>query len=114
MPNLRHPRYALTFLLILLSACASLNIPAPTTFNQKALAAINSVDTIVQSTTTLLAAGKISKADAQQVHDQAVNLKTGIELAEQVHATNPDAGDDKLAATITALTALQGYLQTRK
>lgn len=98
---------------LLLTACASLGVPSPQTFNQKELAAINTVDAVVQSATTLLAAGKISKADAQQVHDQAVNLKTGIDIAEQIHTNNPAAGDDKLAATIAGLTALQGYLQSR-
>lgn len=114
IPRHFRPSYSLIAMLILVSACATLNVPAPQTFNQKALAAYNSVDAVVQSTTTLLASGKISAADAQQVHDQAVNLKTGIELAEQIHATNPTAGDDKLAATIMALTALQGYLTARE
>lgn len=68
----------------------------------------------MQTATTLLAADRISARDAQQIHDQAVNLKSGLEIAEQVHATNPAAGDDKLSATITALTALQGYLQARE
>jgi hypothetical protein len=107
------PSYALIAMLLMLSACATLNVPAPQTFNQKALAAYKGVDTAVQFGTTLLSAGKISEKDAQQVHDQAVNLKLGIEIAEQVHATNPAAGEDKLAATITSLTALQGYLQAR-
>lgn len=105
--------YLLPLLLLLLASCATLNVPAPGSFNQKALAAYNSVDAVVQSATTLYSAGKISKEDAQQVHDQAVNLKSGLEIAEQVHATNPTAGDDKLAATISGLTALQGYLQAR-
>jgi hypothetical protein len=43
-----------------------------------------------------------------------VNLKTGLEIAEQIHTSNPAAGDDKLAATIAGLTALQSYLAGRK
>jgi hypothetical protein len=103
----------LPLLLLLVSACASLGVPSPTSFNQKELAALNTVDAVVQSSSTLYAAGKISKADAQQVHDQAVNLKAGIDIAEQIHMQNPAAGDGKLAATITALTALQGYMTSR-
>lgn len=108
------PLSSLLPLLLLLSACTALGIAPADTFNKKELAAINTVDAVVQSTSTLLAAGQITSADAQQVHDQAVNLKAGLEIADQIHSSNPAAGDDKLAATIAGLTALQSYLAGRK
>jgi hypothetical protein len=105
-------RYTLIPLLcVLLAACPSM---MPQTFNQRVLFAYSTVDAVVQSTTTLARAGKISKPDAQNVHSQATNLKAGIELAEQVHATDPSGGEDKLSVTITALTALQSYLAARE
>lgn len=113
-----HPRrrliLPLSLLVLLVSACATLGVPSPQTFNQKVLAGYSSVDAVVQTTSTLLSAGKIKPNDAQNVHDQAVNIKAGLEIAEQVHSTNPAAGDDKLSATISVLTALQSYLQARK
>lgn len=105
---------AFVALIFLITACATLDVPVPQTFNQRVLAAYNTADAIVQSMATLLQAGKIKPADAQQVHDQVVNLKTGIDIAQQVHASDPSAGEDKLATTVAALTALQSYLAGRK
>lgn len=116
MPNLRHPARLslLPVLLLILSACQTLGVPQAQTFNQKVLAAYSSVDGAVQLVTTLYAAGKISTEDAQKAHDRAVNLKDAIQLAEQVHATDPKAGADQLATAIAALTALQTELQKRQ
>lgn len=102
------------FVLVLLTACATLNVPAPSTFNQKVYAAYKSEDAAVQTVTTLYSAGKISKEQAQKFHDRAVELKDGIGIADRVHTSDPTAGDDKLAAAIAALTALQSELQARK
>jgi hypothetical protein len=102
------------FLLILLSACTTLNVPAADTFNKKSLAAYTALSAATQSASTLFDAGKLSKDDAQNVKDQLVNLKAGVDIATQVHSTNPAAGEDRLAATITALTALQNYLAGRR
>jgi hypothetical protein len=106
------PFYGL--LLVLLTACATLNVPAPATFNQKALATYTALSAATQNAETLFDAGKLSKSDAQNVKDQLVNLKTGVDIATEVHTNDPAAGDDRLAATITALTALQSYLAGRK
>jgi hypothetical protein len=108
-------RYApFYFILLLLAACQTLNVPAPTTFNQKALAAYSALDAATQSTATLAVAGKLSKGDAQNVKDQIVNLKAGVDIATQIHENDPAAGDDRLAMAISGLTALQAYLAGRK
>lgn len=101
-------------LLVTLSACATLNVPAPMTWNQRVLAAYNLEDGLVQSAQTLAAARKISKADAQAFIDKAVELKNAIDLADQIHARDPTEGQDALATTITALQALQAELQKRQ
>jgi len=106
------PFYGL--LLCLLTACTTLNVPAPTTWNQRVLAAYNSVDAAVQSVQTLAIAGKISKADAQSAHDRAVQLMDAIRLADELHGTNPTEGEDALAASIKTLQALQAELQKRQ
>jgi len=104
----------LPLLLLVLSACATLNVPAPTTWNQRVLAAYNLEDGIVQSIQTLAVAGKIGRSSAQQFHDKAVDLKNGIDLADQIHGGNPAAGEDALATSISALQALQSELQKRQ
>lgn len=105
---------ALSFLCVILAACQTLNVPAPTTFNQKATAAYNALDAAVQTTGTLLQSGKITPNDAQQAHDQISQIKSGVDIAVQVHTNDPQAGEDRLATAITALTALQAYLAGRQ
>lgn len=105
---------ALAFLCAILAACQTLNVPAPTTFNQKATAAYNALDAAVQTAGTLLQSGKITPDDAQQTHDQIMQIKNGVDIAVQVHANDPAAGEDRLATAITALTALQAYLARKQ
>lgn len=111
----RKPIYA-TFwaLLLALSACATLNVPAPTTWNQRVLAAYNLEDGVVQSIQTLVVARKISKTTAQTAHDKAVELRDAIDLADKIHGGNPAAGEDALGTAIKALQALQTELQKRE
>lgn len=101
-------------LLVTLSACATLNVPAPVTWNQRVLAAYNSGSAAVQSVQTLATAGKISKQDAQKFHDQAIELKNAVELADQIHGNKPAEGEDALATAVKALQALQLELQKRQ
>ena len=105
---------ALAFLCVILAACQTLSVPAPTTFNQKALAAYNALDAATQTTLTLAQSGKLSRDDAQQAHDQIAQVKNGVDIAVQVHVNDPQAGEDRLATAITALTALQAYLAGRQ
>jgi hypothetical protein len=111
MRALYAPCYAF---LLLLAACATLNVPAPATWNQRVLAAYNLEDGVVQSIQTLAVAGKVSKATAQTAHDKAVELRDAIDLADQIHGGNPAAGEDALGTAIKALQALQLELQKRQ
>lgn len=109
------PRYAPFYALILitLTACATLGLEAPKTFNERLAAGYTTVTGVRNATADLLTVNKITKADASNVEQQADNARTGLDLARQIHATNPPAGDAKLDAVVTGLTALQAYLQTR-
>lgn len=102
------PFYVLV--LVLMCACQALGIATPQTFNERLAAGYVTVTGIRESTGTLLVAGKISAGDAQNVQGQADNARTGLDLARQIHATNPPAGDAKLDAVVTGLAALQAYL----
>ena len=100
-------------LLVMLTACATLGVSAPQTFNERLAAGYSTVTAARVTTATLLTSGKLSKDDAQNVQSQLGNARTGLDLARQIHATDPAAGDAKIDAVVTALTALQAYLNTK-
>jgi hypothetical protein len=103
----------LTALLFLLAACQSLGVPSPQTFNEKEAAAISTVTAIRGTALSLLTSNKITAADAQNIQAQADNAREAIQVADQIHAANPEAGGDRLTAIVAGLTALQTYLATR-
>lgn len=112
---MRHMRHLASFACILwmLTACSALGVATPQTFNQKLAAGYVTVTGVRNTTATLLTANKITAADAGNVQQQADNARTGLDLARQIHATNPPAGDAKLDAVVTGLSALEAYLRTR-
>lgn len=113
----RHPFAALTTLylaFLILVGCAQLGVPVAQTFNEKAAAAITTVTGARQTTLTLLQADKLTADDAENINAQADTLRQGIEVARSIHASQPTAGDDRLSAVITGLTALTAYLEQRK
>lgn len=106
--------YALPLILLLLSACATLGVPQADTFNKRLAAGYVTVTGVRNTADTLLSASKITPEDAQNVNDQADNARTGLDLARQIHTSNPPAGDAKLDAVVTGLTALESYLAHAK
>lgn len=108
----RKPLYAAFWvaLLIALTACQTLGVATPQTFNEKLAAGYSTVTAARDTTATLLTSGKVSAQEAQQIQSQLDNARTGLDLARQIHATNPTVGDAKLDAVVTGLTALQAYL----
>lgn len=98
--------------LLLLTACASLGLSAQT-FNQKLSLGYTTDASITDAALILGSAGKMTPADAQNVHDQAVNLKAGLDIVRTLHAQQPAAANDKLASILAALNALDSYLKTR-
>ena len=105
--------YLALVLAFVLAACTSLGVQAPATFNQKVLAAHSTVTAIANSATSLRAAGKLCDADRYIVVSTLRSAEAGIDLAVLTYKTNPQAGGDKLTATITVLTALQTYLASK-
>lgn len=100
--------------LLLLSGCATLGIPQADTFNKRVLAANALVESAAGTIETLRLAGKISKPDAQEVQDQARNAALAIDVAVDVHATNPAEADTRLDAAVVALRALTAYLESQQ
>jgi hypothetical protein len=99
--------------LALLTACAALGVTAPQTFNDKALAAALTIDTVQKNASTLLKAGKISPADAENVLKAADTATEGIKVARAYAATSPTAAATRLDAAVAGLTALTAYLATQ-
>lgn len=102
-----------TLLSALLISCAQMGVPAADTFNKRLMAGYQTVEAIAWSAGSLRSAGKLSDADRDNVVATSRTAIAALDLARQVHATNPQAGDDKLSATITVLGALQAYLATK-
>lgn len=111
---MRETRFiVLAMVATMLLACAQFGGVTPQTFNQKVLAAQTTATTVLKLNDDLLLGKQITAADATNIEKQADNLQAGIDIARQVHATNPTAGDAKLQAVLTALQALQSYLATQ-
>jgi hypothetical protein len=100
-------------ILLLLYGCSTLGLPTPTTFNQKIAVGYSSVTTVLQTTTTLLQGAVITAADAQNIEAQADNVKAALDIAQQIEATDATTANNKLTAALTALQALQAYLNTK-
>jgi hypothetical protein len=95
-----------------LAACASQGI-ALDTFDKKVAAAYASVQTIAEGGQAALAAGKISKADAQNIVVSSRAAIAAIDVASSMKASNPAGADAKLASALVILQALQAYLTTQ-
>lgn len=102
------------FLLLSLTACAQLGLPTPQTFEERLTVGISSVTAARQTALTLLQANKISADDAQNVQDQADNVRQALDIARSLKAANLSAAEDKLSAAISALNVLNTYLARRQ
>lgn len=99
--------------LALLTACAQLGVPTAKNFGERLAVGYIAVAGVRDGATTLLQARKITADDAQNIQKQADTARAGLDIARNLRATNPGAAEDRLSMTITALTALQTYLQAR-
>ena len=102
------------WLAALLTACTPIWVSTPQTFDERQAAGLATVSAVRTSTTTLLREDRISAEDAQRVRAQADNAREGIEAAKALHATDPSAGDARLAAVNLDLRSLQRYLDSRR
>lgn len=106
-------RFLLTILFAVLSGCAAIGMAPADTFAKKVAAADVTVQTVADGAAAALAAGKITKEEAASVSKTARKALAAIDAAESLHATDPKAAEDKLAATLAILNALSAYLATQ-
>jgi len=101
------------FLFALLSACSTLGLPTPDTFNERLAAGYVTVTAIRTSATNLLTAKKISPDDAQNVLESTNAARAGLDVTRTIGKTDLNAANARLTAITTALVALQTYLSSR-
>lgn len=104
---------SLAAVILVLSACSSMGLVSPQTFNEKVAVAYASVTQVRSAATTLVVSKKITKADAQNVQTQADAARAGIDVARTLHKTDIAAGATKLTTVLQSLEALQAYLQSK-
>jgi len=97
-----------------LAACAQLGLPTADTFNQKVAVAYGTVQSVLDTTTQLLVAKKITVDDAKRVEASAVAAKAGIDAARTLHATDPTGAETKIDAIKATLTALTTFLAAQQ
>jgi hypothetical protein len=85
----------------------------PQTFNERIAAGYVLVTTARATATTLLNAGKLTADDGANVLQVTDVARDGLNVARALSATDLTSAEAKLAATNTALVALQQYLATR-
>ena len=106
--------FAVCGLLMLLTACASLGIQAPQTFNEKALAATASVNGASQTVFDLLKSRRITPDESDRYMDRLDDAQKGINTARAVFKTDPTSATARLEAIISLLEALQSELGGRQ
>lgn len=101
------------FTLVLLVGCAALGIPQPQTFPEKLAAGYISVTTVRQTATVLLNNDVITAQDGRNIQTSANTVREGLDVARDLYALRPQAGQDKLDATLVILQALQNYVNRK-
>lgn len=101
---------ALVFAAIFAAGCVALQ---PKNFEEKVAAAYTTVTTVRSLALSASQAEKISVEELKTVQEQANHFRAAINVTRQIKATNPDTAEKQLEAVITALAALQLYLETK-
>lgn len=98
----------------MLTACESVGLPTPTSWNERVATALGTVTEVRNQAATLLMAQVISVDDAENVLRQTDAAAAAIAVARQMQATDPTGANQKLLATTTVLRALQQYLLAKQ
>lgn len=91
--------------LVFIVACQAL---APTNFQESLLATETAITTVRQTGEQAALAGKLTKAQAQYVQNQADLAVSGVKAARDMK--NPAGAQDQLTLTLNILKAIQSFL----
>ena len=106
-------RKLIPLLLLLLSGCSALGLSTPKGFDQSLAQAYSVHTAVIQATTVALSSGAITSAEATQVQAQAISSRALLDAAKAAeNAGNVSGAASDLTLAITALTALQTYLNS--
>lgn len=101
-------------LAVLFSGCNSLGLATPKGFDQQLAQAYGVHTAVISATATALMAGTITSAEAQAVQVQALNARTILDTAKAAENIGNTAGAaNNLTLAVTALTAIQSYLNNQ-
>lgn len=98
--------------LLSLAGCQSLGLATPQSFDERLANAYGVHAAVVQATATALTTGKITTADAVAVQGMEKNARALLDSAKSVEQINPSGAQTNLNLALSALTALQTYLNT--
>lgn len=101
-------------LMITISACSTFGVPTPETFNQNLAVSVAANTSVRETATTLLQAGKISAADAENVLKQTDVAREGLNVARSLSGTDLASAQGRLEAVSAALKAMQAYLAAKQ
>jgi hypothetical protein len=99
--------------LLLLSGCAALGLATPKGFDQQLAEAYGVHTAVLTASTVALSTGAISSTEATQVNTQALSARTLLDTAKSIEKSNPNGASTDLTLAISALGALQSYLNSR-
>lgn len=105
-------RILLALALVCLTACQSLGVPPADTFQKRLAAGYATVQTVADSTRSLLTAGKVTPSEAQRVQKANTEALAGLDAAATLARTDLTQADTRLTVAITVLSGLQAFLAT--
>ena len=95
--------------LAMLTSCAHVD-----SFRDRLAVGYGVANTIADGTMAALQARKLTPDDAENVIQQADNLKRGLDVARKLEGVDLKSAEAKLAATRTALKELKAYLDEKE
>lgn len=101
-------------LLLLVAGCAALGVAPANTFNKRAVVANTAIEAAAVTVETLYKAGKITQAEAHNVHDHLVEAAAGISLARSVAEVDLTEATNRLDAIVIGLQTLDAYLRSKQ
>ena len=98
-----------------LTGCAAMGVYTPETFNERVVASYKTIEAAAVSVGTLLDSGNLGAADARNAHTTLATMKEAVDVAVQLQSSGDfSSAETRLAATITALEALEVSLRSKQ
>lgn len=97
-----------------LSACAILGVPSPQNFSERMASAYTAVTTARAGGLVLLQAHEITPEQMDAATVKLDQLRGGLDLADRVHRTDAQAGEDRLLRILNAVAQVQECVDVGK